>query len=247
MNVELQNMIWERDKGICQKCGKRLTETRYSPNPKEVGAKELSGIKEIPVFKWFWECWNCKKETPIVSYYLEVIGYCYSIGFITKLDRILRERYDFVKRIYSESFGERAANFCVHCGEIQGNSYVGKELTSWLHWEKEETEKLLVTRLPNNLTVEDLRIRGVEPEPYEEKILPGEIHHKDLNWENDDPDNLVLLCVTCHCEIHTKTGRKSTAKRGRKEAKEERRIVREKKEADRWRQNYYALKRKREG
>jgi len=94
------------------------------------------------------------------------------------------------------------------------------------------------------LTVEDLRIESVKPKPYEEKKLLGEIHHKDLNWENDNPDNLVLLCYKCHSQIHAKTGRKTTANRSRKEAKEENRMLREKKEADKWRENYYAKKNK---
>jgi len=76
-------------------------------------------------------------------------------------------------------------------------------------------------------------------------LSTGHIHHKDLNWENNDPDNLVLLCRDCHAALHSQIGMKrTTAYRSRKEAKDEARIRRAKKQADKWRSNYYSQKRK---
>ena len=52
MDEKLRRMIWIRDKGICQKCGIKLTETKYPPKPKDIASKELSNLKEIPIIKW---------------------------------------------------------------------------------------------------------------------------------------------------------------------------------------------------
>jgi len=41
------------------------------------------------------------------------------------------------------------------------------------------------------------------------------IHHKDLDHYNDDPDNLEILCVSCHMSLHAKLW--WAAKKGGKE------------------------------
>ena len=28
------------------------------------------------------------------------------------------------------------------------------------------------------------------------------VHHKDRNWRNDDPSNLLTLCASCHLKLH---------------------------------------------
>ena len=119
-----------------------------------------------------------------------------------------------------------------NCGKPQENSYVSRELQLLTYYGKKEEERKFTveTTLPNNLTVEDLKVKSVEPKPYEVKIFPREIHHKDFNWENDSPSNLILLCNECH----VKMGKKTTAKRSRKKPKEERRMRREKKQAVKW-------------
>lgn len=38
----------------------------------------------------------------------------------------------------------------------------------------------------------------------EEAVL---IHHMDFNWFNQDPENLVMLCWTCHNRIHSSENR----------------------------------------
>jgi len=34
------------------------------------------------------------------------------------------------------------------------------------------------------------------------------IHHKDFNPKNDDPNNLMIVCPTCHFKEHLKGKRK---------------------------------------
>jgi hypothetical protein len=102
-------------------------------------------------------------------------------------------------------------------------------------------EKLVDKQLPNKLTREDLQMGAEEPKSIEARLRMGHIHHKDGNWENDDPDNLILLCQDCHNRLHAQTG-KTSASRSRKEAAEEARVRREKKQVDKWRKNYYAVK-----
>ena len=32
-------------------------------------------------------------------------------------------------------------------------------------------------------------------------------HHKDRNWRNDDPSNLMTLCASCHLRLHWREDR----------------------------------------
>ena len=29
-----------------------------------------------------------------------------------------------------------------------------------------------------------------------------QLHHIDFNHDNNDPDNHIILCANCHCQIH---------------------------------------------
>lgn len=33
-------------------------------------------------------------------------------------------------------------------------------------------------------------------------------HHKDENWKNEEPSNLMTLCGSCHTKLHWQTGKK---------------------------------------
>ena len=33
------------------------------------------------------------------------------------------------------------------------------------------------------------------------------VHHKDENWRNNSPENLVTLCATCHTHLHWQEGK----------------------------------------
>jgi len=242
MDDEIRKIIWIRDKGTCQECGIKLTKTVYPPNPKDEAAKELNGIKEIPIIKWNWKCWNCDKETPIVTYHFKTDG-IQTIGSVDKLDKFLLSKYSFVNKIYTNSGRKFISNVCINCKNLQGNTYVETELRhSMAGWNEELKKQMFVDfKLSNNLTVEDLKIPDIEPPPYEERILNGEIHHVDFNWQNDEPSNLILLCKSCH----SKLGKKSTASQSRKIVKANAKSRKQKKEADKWRENYYAQKAKR--
>lgn len=208
MNYELRNLIWERDKGICQKCGKKLTETI---NEMEDTIDEFKKIVEIPIYKWKHYCWKCNKETDMVSYDIAFL-YNHSIGDINKLDEILLQKYSFVKHIYSHTRKEMViANTCIHCGRLQGNFFVTEELLNMQY--DENMDKLIDMNIPNTLQTEDFPKYEDDEYVYEREITKGKnilgnIHHKDCNRDNNNPDNLVLLCRDCHVKTHSELRKK---------------------------------------
>lgn len=227
MDDKLRHEIWQRDQSTCQKCKRKLFDIE---DLKETTSNALRSIDEIPVYKWSRECWKCGKETPAVSYYLE-LNFFYSIGEIEKLDRFLRENYSFVKEKYSKTMGRRViANVCVHCGSLQGNWFISREIFE-MCVDDIDFVKLIDQTIPNTLIVQDLP-NGHDLGLIKRRLTElGEVHHKDGNPENDNPDNLILLCVKCHGKIPK---RKSTLQ-SREEARrvrENRKIEREKAEAD---------------
>ena len=238
MDDKLRDFVWQRDRGLCQLCGRKLTGKPDSLDLEKRALEELSGLKEIPIYKWIRTCWSCEKKTTVVSYNFAVFN-SHHIGSITKLDEALAEKYSFVKKVYSKTMGrEVIANTCIHCGSLQGNWFVMEDLLE-LPYEV-DMNSLIDLNLTNNLTTEDLHIKVEEPRPPKEtRLRIGHIHHKDLNWENNDNDNLILLCEDCHFKAHSLVGKKTSAVRSRKE---ETRIRREKKQADKWRSNYYKMK-----
>lgn len=240
MDVKLRNEVWERDKGVCQICKRKLFETKII-DPYEGIAAELSVLKEIPILKWYKKCWNCQKETLVVSYYFTTV-YSWHLGDIRKLDENLMQKYSFVKQTYSKKMGKEViANTCVNCGSIQGNSYIRKDLDE-MAADGKDTNELIDLVLPNNLTFEDLPIEKEEPKPVEVKLSIDNIHHKDGNWENNDLGNLILLCKDCHKKINSRQGKNVALSRSRKEARKEARVRKEKAQTDEWRRKYYALK-----
>ncbi len=82
----------------------------------------------IPIYKWDTYCWKCGKITPHVSYAF-CCGTNNSIGSLPLLDRKLMELYLFIKRVYNHTMQQEViANTCVHCGNLQGNSFISEEL-----------------------------------------------------------------------------------------------------------------------
>ena len=204
MNYELVHRIWERDRGVCQRCGKQLS--KVIDEYDEV-AKELSNIKEVKVFKWVKNCWRCHKETPLVSYDFAA-SYDYHIGDIEKLDKKLMQKYDFVKRTFSRTLEKEViANTCVNCGALQGNWFVRDDLLKMRMAEEYESKtimsKIIDMTIQNNLVFDDLPIEKDELGIRIERSPLGHIHHKDGNNKNDSPDNLILLCINCHFRTHS--------------------------------------------
>lgn len=239
-DYELRNQIWLRDQRVCQNCGREVFETI---DPQKNLKATLSTLKEIPIFKWFKECWKCQKETPIVTYDL-TLGYNFHLGDIEKLDKIVMEKYPFVKRTFSKTRGTQViANTCVHCGSLQGNWFILEDIIDMVY--SQDMNELIDIVLPNNLTVEDLPFSVNELKPFKEKTSFGHIHHKDGNPKNNNPDNLILLCRNCHLRLHSGRSHISRVSYYRKE-RERRRVTREKKQVEKWRSNYYARKTKEE-
>lgn len=236
MNEDLKSKVWERDKGICRNCGRALLK---KVDHYDDLARELTAAKEIPVYKWSKECYNCGKETPIVSYDFAV-NYNYHLGDIDRLDRAIMQRYSFVKRVFSKTRNQQViANTCMHCGALQGNFYIIEDLIE-LAEDETDMEKLIDLILPNDLTLEDVNVRKGDPVTTV-RLPDAQIHHRDGNWENNAMDNLILLCRNCHTKITAKHSNEGVRPpRTRAEVEEGRRVKREKQKMDRYREAYYA-------
>jgi len=203
--METYHQVWERDEGICQRCKIPLLD---EVDHYQLAEEELSKIKEIPIYKWKNECWACHKETDMVSYYLLFL-YNFSIGNIDKLDKILAEKYPFVKKGYSKmQRRDVIANWCIHCGILQGNFYVPEQLME--RFNEGIEEELIDIKIPNTLTGFDIPIEEEREEfvSMEKNENVGHVHHKDCNRENNSLDNLVLLCRKCHYKTHTELRKK---------------------------------------
>lgn len=237
MDYELRDKIWLRDQGICQNCGREVFETI---DPCEDLSVKLSALKEIPVFKWYKNCWKCHKETPIVTYDF-TLGYDFHLGDIEKVDKILMEKYPFVKRTSSKTMGtEVIANTCVHCGSLQGNWFIVEDLIDIIY--ERNMNELINIVLLINLTVEDLPSSENDSKPFRQKTSFGHVHHKDGDPTNNSLDNLILLCRDCHMKI--RSGSRNNRISYYRMERERRRKAREKKHVEKWRSNYYTRKTK---
>jgi len=204
VNYKLIDEIWERDRGVCQRCGKKLY--KLIDYYDEI-IKELKTFKEIEILKWVKSCWSCHKETPLVSYDFAA-GYDYHLGDIEKLDKVLMKKYGFVKRVFSKTLGKEVmANTCVNCGALQGNWFVGEDLLEMRMAEECEHKtimnKRIDTTIQNKLVFEDLPIEKDDLGTHRERLPLGHIHHNDGNRWNNTSGNLILLCRNCHSKIHS--------------------------------------------
>jgi len=224
MEEELLNKVWTRDKSMCQHCEKKLLTI---VDPSQAYLKRLSEMKEIPVYKWLTECWKCHKKTPVVSYSF-VLGFNFEIGSVMKLDNVLVQNYEFVRRTPKYA---NVMNFCIHCGSPYGNSYVSRELIE-MSLNEVDMKELVDSTIPNILSLEDL-LPQAALRSYVERLQDGVIHHIDGNPDNNRLDNLILLCRSCHGKIGLGSGYY-------RKKREKSKIRREKKQADKWRKNYYA-------
>lgn len=203
MSSTLRQQVFERDGTTCQRCRKQLWANVLVDDLVETREDIQRTLRdEIAVLRWTHECWQCTKITPIVSYYLEA-AYNHSIGDIESLDRMLMERYGFVKRQCSHTLERTViANSCVHCGAHQGNHFVLEDLLAFLTGEA-EGEPYVDAYLPNCLTREDLWREDTELAPkWVEQPLLAHVHHKDGDPRHNILDNLELLCPPCHKRVH---------------------------------------------
>lgn len=131
------------------------------------------------------------------------LGYNYHLGDFEMLDKILLERYPFVKKVFSKTMEQEViANVCIHCGMLQGNFFIKDDLIELWH-AKVDMTKLIDMTIPNELTLEDLPFDEEELEPYKVRLSSfGHVHHIDRNRDNDELSNLVLLCRDCHVKVH---------------------------------------------
>lgn len=89
----------------------------------------------INLYKWSRECYKCKKDTEIYSYYLyyqlEKLDESFNsahglgIGDVSWIDNYLKNNISSVKECYSNVIKSiYTANTCQHCGSLQGKNYV---------------------------------------------------------------------------------------------------------------------------
>jgi len=195
---EIRRKIWKRDKGVCQDCGIRLYE-EFNITKDMINTVNLS-LCRVDILKYEKLCWKCNKLTPIVTYD-EVLDSNLHIGDIEKIDKILKEKYPFVKEVFSKTQErEVIANICIHCGSIQGNFFIKDDLI-----DMSNLNYFVDSAIETNLKPEDFGLD--ENDPYiEEEEIEGlaEVHHIDKNRENNDLNNLILLCKNCHLKRHDK-------------------------------------------
>lgn len=91
--------------------------------------------KGIHVYKWERECYKCKQDADVYSYFLfyqlEELDDGYGsthglgIGDVSWIDNWLKSNIPTVKDCYSKFINSTyTANTCQHCGALQGKNYV---------------------------------------------------------------------------------------------------------------------------
>ncbi|MEE9379670.1 MAG: HNH endonuclease [Candidatus Lokiarchaeia archaeon] len=197
INDEIIGKVWERDNASCQTCGKKLYNITTIDPFKEI-SEELHTLKDIEIYKWERKCWKCGEKTPRVSYFFNA-GFDYRIGEIEKLDKILMEMYLFLSKTFSKTMEQEViANICVHCSSLQGNWFIGEEIMLDIIYQG--LDNFVDKILPNNLTLEDLALDKEDPmfQPYPDIKTFGHVHHVDGDRSNNELENLLLLCPSCH-------------------------------------------------
>ena len=90
----------------------------------------------INIYKWEKNCWKCKQNTSVFSYFLtyelQFIDEYFNMAFgtiglgdIFYVDKLLSEHIPTIKRMYSNTTKSYSiANTCEHCGALQGRNFV---------------------------------------------------------------------------------------------------------------------------
>ncbi len=150
------------------KCKATLTIPEY--------VKKVLEQDGVNIYKWKKQCPKCKKETSVISYYLnydlekyddvfemvENIG----IGDIPFIDKILVEKYKNVKWVTHKFQSEKyVANVCEHCGHLQGHYYVVED-------PHEILEELFYEKTMEKYLFDHINVKGIFM-PYKELNILG--------------------------------------------------------------------------
>ena len=199
MNNKLREMIWNRDENKCRDCGKLLVKIF---DEYENYNKILSDIQNINVYKFDRKCWKCNNNTPIITYSYRINYETKTIGSINKIDILLLNKYPIIKIKYSNTMKEEViANVCINCGELQGNYYIWDELIDDIV-DCLDLNQYLIDTINIKLSPEDLGIENDGTFIFDEKESFGHVHHIDHNRDNNNLDNLILLCRDCYIKRH---------------------------------------------
>lgn len=96
---------------------------------------EFLSNRGVDIYCWEKECYRCKKNTFVYSYFLyysleELDGiftmmHGLGLGDISWLDNFLIDNFKTIKKCFSKTTKSYyAANTCIHCGALQGRNYV---------------------------------------------------------------------------------------------------------------------------
>lgn len=105
---------------------------------------------------------------------------------------------------------------CRNCGSgrtrqelITTGKHYGKEVCvdcgGWVRWlpkpKNQNTRRKTSKYTPEKLGVDCCEMcRRTRPQLANNQTL--EVHHKDHDYENDIPTNLIVLCTFCHKHVH---------------------------------------------
>jgi len=103
------------------------------------------------------------------------------------------------------------SKICKKCGELFNRRRFGNRLEDFTRWNQriycskqcnyirpEGQSKGYYHRIARNFVNQSCSICG--------NIKNLDVHHKDRNWENNEPSNLETLCHSCHMKLHWQRG-----------------------------------------
>ncbi len=199
MNIEIREIIWKRDGNKCRDCGRVLVNIIDEYKETKI---LLSDPLCIPIYKFIRKCWKCNMDTPIITYCYDTHVGLITIGSVDKLDKLLMEKYSSIKTKYSRTMEQDViANICINCGVLLGNYFVHDELLDDIADEMEFSNNI-IDKIEILLSPEDLSIDNDGSFIFSEQESFGHVHHIDHDRDNNNLDNLILLCRDCHIKRH---------------------------------------------
>ena len=119
---------------------------------------------------------------------------------VDKVDKIKCNCSNCNKELYktpSQLRKSKSGNtFCSKSCAVSYNNSHYRTGTNNPNWKDGTSYSKIHTKIAHRTYVDKCAICGLD----EECIL--EVHHIDENHENNDIDNLIILCANCHARVH---------------------------------------------
>ena len=110
---------------------------------------------------------------------------------------------------------QEPAKHCMHCGSLLGRKRFssGRLEDMGVFQRRKYCDKTCMAAAfdakpvkadPNWMTAHHHARKACPAGPCSHCGKPGrtDVHHKDENWRNNSPDNLIRLCRSCHIKAH---------------------------------------------